>query len=201
MIPLFAIVCASLLSLPSEPCVQDSASSNEATLSRPPVAAQESDETSYLRKFLGLSGTTSVSLGAPQDLPGRTPLKVYLAIGLDTKVREKFSKWFDGWNRSEAKKFGAIAEVSTIGEADVVLAHVVRLDLKSTQTAGVMTGGRGLMISGDVVPITNYMLLPSDAGYKVTYRDLRQITVRYEHRVADKLWDEFKGAMKKRARH
>lgn len=125
---------------------------------------------------------------------------MYLAIGLDTKVREKFTKWLDGWNRGEARKYGAIKEVPTLGEADVVLAHVVRPDLKSTQTAGVMTGGGGLMISGDVVPITNYILVPSDAGYTVAYRDLRQITVRYEHRVADKLWDAFKDAMKKRAR-
>jgi hypothetical protein len=157
------------------------------------------DEQTQLRTFLGVDPATPVSLAQSQSLPTNKPLKIFLAIGLDSKVQEKYSKWFASWNKSEAKKLGAIETVSTIDDADVVIAHLVRLDQTTTQTVGTMIGGGGLMLSGDVAPIYNYIIIRSPEGLAVKFRDFRQFSVKYSHKTADKLWDEFKNAMKARS--
>lgn len=169
------------------------------TLFAPYALGQDaSDETPTLVKALGLPGDTHVAISSTKSLPSARPLKLHISVGLDEKTQEKFLKWVADWNRGDAKKYGAIELVDSASDADVVLARIIRMDQTKTQHAGVMTGGLGMMLSADAAPLYSYVLVRSDDGLRVVYRDLRQVNIRYTHMFADKLWDAFKDAMKKR---
>ena len=77
-------------------------------------------ELTKLRDLLNVPPSIAIS-PSTSSLPGNHPLRVYLAIGKDPKVRKGFVSRFDEWNRKNGVEFGSLEIVSNFSEADVAL--------------------------------------------------------------------------------
>lgn len=165
-----------------------------------PAAAQGPDaESAAIVRAVGLSAETPVALSTSKALPAARPLKVYVSTGLDAKSHDKFVDWIEKWNRSgDAKKYGRLEPVDSAASADVILARVIRMDEASTQHLGTMSGGTGLLLSAEAAPLYSYVLVRTDSGLEVVSRDRRLLNMKWPDMFADKLWDAFKDAMKRR---
>src|SRR5437867_8826460 len=71
-------------------------------------AQTPADESSRLAAHLGLPDTATVTAAALPGVPAASPLRVYLAFGMDMQVRDNFLGWIKKWNDKDAKKQGAI---------------------------------------------------------------------------------------------
>jgi hypothetical protein len=78
------------------------------------------DKYVQLRERLNLPASTPITDSQKRALPGGDPLKMYVAIE-DSRVNKFFMEWVAGWNKEEAKKYGAIEVAADPASADVCL--------------------------------------------------------------------------------
>src|SRR5262245_25682460 len=100
-----------------------------------PAAAEPTSteaELERLHRFLGLPASTRPSVAPAPVLPNARPLRVYLATGLDVRVRENLIRWMEEWNRKEGDKLGRLLAVEDMARAQVVLAREVDTDKART---------------------------------------------------------------------
>jgi hypothetical protein len=93
-----------------------------------------------LREVLNVPINTSIELSESQALPNLTPLKVYIAVGNDLKVRDNFIAWINEWNKEESSRYGLIDIVQELKQADVALVRFIvpRVEIvNKTESAGI----------------------------------------------------------------
>lgn len=157
-----------------------------------------------MRKLLGATESTPITVSLKPALPTTTPLRVALAFGLDASVTKGFVLWVTQWNKSgDARKYGSIELVEDVAAADVVLARFVdRGTIAGSNTSGrvtdygVMAAGRSS--SSAMVPVYAYILKKKSSGYEVLggYEDTTTASVSYA--TGQSLWDEMRNLMKAR---
>src|SRR5437667_5614900 len=84
-----------------------------------------SEEIARLRQMLELPDSATISLAAAPNLPTISPMKLFIATGLDLGVRQNFLKWVEDWNQEDAEKHGPVVLVNSAVSADVILARLV----------------------------------------------------------------------------
>lgn len=134
------------------------------------ASAQTADEElARLRQHLGVPEGTQITTAANAVIPNVSPLKVFVAVGLDTTVRDNYVRWFKDWNGKQGKKYGQIDLVDEMSKADIILARYVLRDHISTRTEP----GKWYEITREahVSPAYNYMLLPAGNGFTIVWRD------------------------------
>jgi hypothetical protein len=167
-------------------------------------AQGNAEELTALRSHLGLPDGATVTLAPSSQIEKPGSLKVHLAFGLDTGVRNNFLKWIDGWNRRDGKRRGMLEIVPEIAQADVILARYTVLDKATTQSSGTVIGTpRGSLIgntgSYQEVPAYAYVLVPSSGpSINILWRYTGTASVRETSRSGQQLWEDFESLLKAR---
>jgi hypothetical protein len=127
------------------------------------------EELARLRRHLDIPEGTKIIVGMPAVIPSASPLKVFLAVGLDTKVRDNYGRWFKKWNAKEGKKHGRIDLIDEMSKADVILARYVLRDRVSTAT----DPGKWYEMPREVnvSPAYSYMMVPTSSDFTIIWRD------------------------------
>ena len=119
------------------------------------------EEINGLRNLLRLpTQTTLITEPILPQLPSGKNIKVYIATEQDKKVIERVSKWINKWNQEEGSKYAQLLIVSSVLEADVILAfRRVREWIPQTRTVlsvgSAINPQRGARKSGDPKTSTN----------------------------------------------
>ncbi|HEX6738288.1 MAG TPA: hypothetical protein VF310_08460, partial [Vicinamibacteria bacterium] len=142
------------------------------------------------------------------------PLKVYLALGLDVRVRENLTRWIEEWNKKDGAKRGpALALVGELAEAQVVLAREVETEKARTTTQTFVTPGMDPPRSSGTTrsqrstfqvlqaPVRTYVLAVAAPGdVRILWRDVGLGTVEADDSTGRPLWDDFRKLLRKRPR-
>jgi hypothetical protein len=191
-----AAVLAALIALPAagaEP------TSTEAELER-------------LRRFLGLPAGARLSVAPAPVVPAGAPLRVFLAMGLDVRVRENLARWIEEWNRKDGARSGrTLAVVAEMAEAQVVLAREVDTDkARTTNQTFVMPGTAPPRSSGTTspqrttftvlqAPVRSYVLaVESKDDLRILWRDVGLGVVEADSSTGRPLWDDFRKLLQNR---
>lgn len=172
------------------------------------------EELSRLRAHLGVPADTSIQLANSSALPDKNPLKVYVATGLDIKVRDKFAEWIEKWNKEEAKNLGSLEQVSDIAQADIILSRYTLQEQVSTQTASsvgpatvydpatksTVTTPVARTYSYNLVPVYLYLIARKAEGLDILWRETTRTSTGDFRSGGYTLRDEFKRMMKVRAK-
>jgi hypothetical protein len=78
------------------------------------------DEFAVMRQYLKVEPSTPVTLVESKTLPDADPLRLKI-VGDNPVSSSEIIKWAEGWNKREAKKYGAVSIVSESEQADVTL--------------------------------------------------------------------------------
>jgi hypothetical protein len=98
-------------------------------------AQTPAQESAQLLERIGVPPTAAVSTAPVPGIPAGKTLKVYLAFGMDMRVRDNFVGWVEKWNDKDAKKYGALVLVDKIADADLVFARFALRDQKDRHLA------------------------------------------------------------------
>lgn len=144
------------------------------------------DEFAGLRSHLKVPESTSVTVSKSPALPDSSPLKVYLALGLDMKASAVFAEKIGEWNKKDGAKHGMVKIVSSMSQADLIFA---RYALQKTVTTG----------SPDktTVPAFSYIIARTPQGLEIIWRDTRQVEAGETGYSGMLERDYFFGALKK----
>lgn len=78
------------------------------------------DEFAVMRRYLKVAPDTTVTFVESKTLPEADPLRLRI-VGDNPVTSAEILKWAEGWNKREAKKYGAVNLVSDLAQADVTL--------------------------------------------------------------------------------
>lgn len=162
-----------------------------------------SDELAKLRQHLNIPESISISPAISTNLPEAIPLKIYIATGLDMKVRDNFVKWIEKWNEKDGKKYGLIEIVSEINNADIILARYTNRDQvtsKMVSGTNVVTGTTSTY-SVSRVPLYSYVLARDSNGLKILWRYTGQTYVKEYSDSGEELKNQIFKMLKARAKN
>jgi hypothetical protein len=179
------------------------------------TAQTMNEEVDRLREHLGVPPNTLVKLASSSNLPDKTPLKVYVATGLDIKVRDKFAEWIQKWNKDEAKKLGALEQVSDITDADIILSRYTLQEKVSPRTASTVgsatvydpatnstiTRPVTRTYSYDLVPVYLYLIARNETGLEILWRETTRTSTGDFRSGGYSLRDQFKKMMQARSKN
>jgi hypothetical protein len=168
-------------------------------------------ELEKLRRFLGLPAQAKLSVAPAATLPEGARLKVYLATGLDVRVRENLARWAEEWNRKDAAKARrTLVLVQDLAEAQVVLAREVDTDKARTVRQTFSTPGMAPPRSSGTTrpqhstfevlqaPVRSYVLAVASPGeVQVVWRDVGLGIVEASDSTGRPLWDDFRKLLRR----
>lgn len=144
------------------------------------------EELATLRNHLDLPETTLITVSTSPSWPKQTPLKVFLALGLDMYIRATFVGKIDGWNTKNGAKYGRVEVVDEMAKADLILVRYTDQEKVTSNTgsyvAPVMvydpasktfkTTPVARTYSTNSVPAYDYMIIPSQKGLEIIWREI-----------------------------
>lgn len=171
------------------------------------------EELTRLKEHLGIDEEAAVSLGSASEFQKTSgSLKVFLAMGLDMKVRENFVRNIEKWNKSgDARKYQVLEIVDEISAATIILSRYTLNDQARTNTGSTsvassvwdpatnstVTRPTQRTYSYSTVPVYAYVILRSQDKYKIISRYSGSASQgEYRNSGAD-LWDDFKKVLKR----
>ena len=176
------------------------------------LAQTATEEIKQLQEHLGVSEQTKIKPATNLILQtSNKPLKIYLATGLDMKVRDNFVRWMEKWNKSgDAKKYGLLDAVSDISQADVVLARYTLNEKSRAETASrnsvgtvydpatksVISRPTQQTYSYSTVPVFAYVLRRNDTDFEILSRYNDSASLGEYKNTGELLWDNFKKLLK-----
>ena len=163
-------------------------------------------ELARLRQALGLTPEATLRLASRGELPRTGALRIGLATGLDTRVRDNLTRWTDEWNRKEGAKQGRLTLVDDLGEAQVVLVRLLEEDKAkaTTQTFNAAepptaTGTSRSRRSSFTVyqaPVHSYVLATAPGGFEIVWRQTGLAPVDQTDGSGREVWDAFRKLLK-----
>lgn len=163
-------------------------------------------ELARLRQVLGLTPEATLRLSSRGALPSTGALRIGLATGLDTRVRDNLTRWTDEWNRKEGAKQGRLTIVDDLAEAQVVLARLLDEDkaraTTQTFTAAEPPTGTGTSRSRRSsftvyqAPVHSYVLAAAEGGFEIVWRQAGIAPVDQTDGSGREVWDAFRKLLK-----
>jgi hypothetical protein len=170
---------------------------------------QNDAEIDALRKQLGLSDTTPVSVTQDKSLPPGT-VKVFLALGSGKSPKDNFLDWIKSWNKKNGKQYGQVEIAPGMENADIVLAwrmlpelaakkevteeHQVSMPhiagqggLDPTMQQGKVLETRQVMMA----PAFGYVLRPTAGRWEILARWSGDEPAKATDKSGQDLWDSF----------
>jgi hypothetical protein len=127
-------------------------------------------EISKLKDLIGLPESAQIVVAGRQSLPLKSPLNVYLAMGLDTKLRDLFIDRLDEWNKKDGNKHGRVDITTDLNAADVILARWADQQNASTHTTPRIVAGTG-MRTWTTVPAYAYIIGRTEEAFVIIWRE------------------------------
>jgi hypothetical protein len=177
------------------------------------AAQTPTEELARLREVLELPDSATISLAAAPNLPTVSPIKLFIATGLDLGVRQNFLKWVADWNREDGNEHGPVVLVNSAVSADVILARLVDREKARTgtgtdlltgtvydpQTRTARTVPYAAGYSYTVVPVFAYVLSQSSQNsFDIVWRYAATTGSEETKDSGKQLWKDFKKLMKNR---
>ena len=188
------------------------------------LSPAQTEEMARLRPLIGAQAAAKIDLASAPNLAARFPLKVFVSVGLDGKVRDNFSEWVRQWQKKEAKKHGSLELVAAAENADVILVRYTLIDRptqewhnKSVPTLRNTTSERQDRIAGTeahttsstykvenktvsvtVVPAYAYIVARKNGDFEILSRAESLATVGEEKNTGKPLWEALKTLLKNR---
>jgi hypothetical protein len=163
-------------------------------------------ELARLRQALGLTPEATLRLSSRAALPAAGALKIGLATGLDTRVRDNLTRWTEEWNRKEGAKQGRLTLVDDLGEAQVVLVRLLDEEkakaTTQTFTAAEPPTGTGTTRSRRSsftvyqAPQHSYVLAAAPGGFEIVWRETGLAPVDPTDGSGREVWDAFRKLLK-----
>jgi hypothetical protein len=126
------------------------------------------DEAHLIRRHLRVPATTEIVLAHTPKLPTE-PVRVYLAVGLDSSVRDYFRRSVDGWNRDQRGPTRYVSLARRLEEANIV---ILRFELPDRATSEVRSGVQTVQVTDgsgqthqEAVPTTDTVTVVPSYGY------------------------------------
>jgi hypothetical protein len=162
-------------------------------------------ELARLRQALGLKPEATLRLSSRGALPATGALRVGLATGLDTRVRDNLTRWTDEWNRKERKQDG-LTLVDDLAQAQVVLVRLLDED-KAKATTQTYTAAEPPTTTGTArsrrssftvyqAPVHAYVLAAVPDGYEIVWRQTGLAPVDQTDGSGREVWDAFRKLLK-----
>jgi hypothetical protein len=159
-------------------------------------------ELAQLRRALGLTPEATLRLSSRAELPASGALKLGLATGLDTRVRDNLTRWTDEWNRKEGATKGALTLVDDMGAAQVVLVRLLDED-KAKATTQTYTAAEPPTATGTSrsrrtsftvyqAPVHAYVLAAVPGGFEIVWRQTGLAPVDQTDGSGREVWDAFR---------
>lgn len=159
-------------------------------------------ELARLRQALGLTPEATLRLSSRGALPATGALRIGLATGLDTRVRDNLTRWTGEWNRKDGAKQGRLTLVDNLGEAQVVLARLLDEDKAKATTQTFLTAeppsrpgssrtGRSSFTVYQA-PVHSYVLAAVPGGFEIVWREAGRAPVDQTDGSGREVWDAFR---------
>jgi len=132
------------------------------------------DEFSRLRESLNLEPSFVVTLEPSENLPAATPLKVYLAIAIPN-LKDNFIDWVIKWNKENALKYGSLAIVSDLSQADIALVAYRGSEIMVVPLPLEVYDAGGNVHKAVLSHATACLVIKEDRGLKVLWRQVMVI--------------------------
>ena len=180
-------------------------------LADPPRSSTEA-ELERLRRYLSLPASARLSVAPSPQLPAGASLKVFLATGLDVRVRENLTRWVEEWNRKDAGRQGPrLSLVGELAQAQVVLSREVDTDKARTTNQTFVTPGMTPPRSSGTTrpqrttftvlqaPVHSYVLsVASPEDLRIVWRDVGLGIVEADDSTGRPLWEDFRKLLRKK---
>jgi hypothetical protein len=163
-------------------------------------------ELARLRQVLGLTPEATLRLSSRGELPATGALRIGLATGLDTRVRDNLTRWTEEWNRKQGAKQGRLTLVADLGEAQVVLARLLDEEKAKATTQTFMTAeppatpgsSRSRRSSFTVyqAPVHSYVLAAAPGGFEIVWREAGVAPVDQTDGSGREVWDALRRLLK-----
>ena len=163
-------------------------------------------ELARLRQALGLTAEATLRLASRGELPRTGTLRIGLATGLDTRVRDNLTRWTEEWNRKEGAKQGNLTLVQDLAEAQVVLVRLLEED-KAKATTQTFTAAEPPNATGTSrsrrssftvyqAPMHAYVLAATPGGFEIVWRQTGLAPVDPTDGSGREVWDAFRKLLK-----
>jgi len=162
------------------------------------VAETPEEEIGRLREHLHIAESIPVSLANLPALPAGSPLRTYIATGLDTGVRQNLVGWIGDWNKKKGKKYGIIQIVDTLDDAEVILARYMVRERATTEIAGTAYRGNGSFGPITIAPVFAYVIARQPDRLVILRRYADGTVLAEGEQTGRKLWDLFSELMTER---
>jgi hypothetical protein len=182
-----------------------------------PAAAQTSDEIVMLKKGMAWPDSVEVTAAEAKPLPAG-PVKLYLDLGQDKRLRSNFLGWIKAWNKKEGKQAGEVEVVEDRGQANFTLAWFVQADhakktkiteyqvLSLPHISGLSSvdpnakqGRTPVEVTVMAAPAWGYSLASESGKLRVLTQYSGEERVQAAEGTGMRLWEDFTGVLAKRA--
>jgi hypothetical protein len=126
------------------------------------------DEHVRLRNELNIDPAMPVALDEKDQLPAKSPLKIYPAIAYST-VRQDLVASIDKWNRKNGDSYGKLEIVSDWKQADIALVVARGADTMVVVLPGVGSIDGSSVVDGEWSHATSYLVVKDQGGLKVLW--------------------------------
>lgn len=155
------------------------------------------DEYVRLRSQLNVEPSTVVAHAEKDDLPARSPLKVYLAIAYGD-VHQHLVAWINKWNTKNGDLYGKLEFVSDLEQADILIVVARGADTNFLILPAMVSGVEGEWSHG-----TSYLVVKDPGSLKVLWTSVAPVFRGSNREVSPKTNDlviaELEKRMKARA--
>jgi hypothetical protein len=160
------------------------------------------DEYDRLRNQLNVDQSTAVGPAENNDLPAKSPLKVFLAIAVGDVHLHVVSE-INKWNRKNGDTYGKVEFAPDLDQADILIVVARGADSMVTPLPALNPYGTG--VAGEWHQATSYLVAKNPGGLKVLWTGVagvyRSPNNEISPRTTESIIAELEKRMKARARN
>src|SRR6185436_3897792 len=133
------------------------------------------DEHDRLRNQLNIDPAIPVALAEKDDLPAKSPLKIYLAAAYRDS-QERFVESIDKWNRKNGDAYGKLELISDLNGADVLIVIARGADgMVAALALGLLDADGNSKVAGEISQATSYLVVKYPGALKVLWKGVAPV--------------------------
>ena len=133
------------------------------------------DEYDRLRDQLNIDPTTPVAHAEKDDLPAKSPLKIYLAAAYRDS-QKRFAESIDKWNRKNGDSYGKLELIPDLNKADILIVVARGSDtMVATLPTDLMYVNGNSIEGGALSQATSYLVVKDTESLKVLWKGVAPV--------------------------
>jgi len=163
------------------------------------------DEYDRLRNQLNIDPTTPVAQAEKDELPAKSPLKIYLAAAYrDSQAR--FVESIDKWNRKNGDSYGKLELIPDLNQADILIVVARGADsMVAALPTSLMYVNGNSVDGGSISQATSYLVVKDSGSLKVLWKGVAPVVTSSSSdssvRTNESVMAELEKRMKARSRN